>query len=266
MVKSNLREQGYFVIEKFPKESKINTMWAILTVIIIIGTFTSLFFLSGPEVGILENSHGPAAPRMDMLIILIESAGSVLTLGLMDSEVAGYFIFAVFTLFLYLFMKLFMTILFCHRSDSIKMRFLENKGMPLCYCREALRVWQTVLIYFLPFILMYCSYFYLCLRYIAYPAFVIIFFFMMFFMVFDLVLVLYVLRINAKEKPDYISIDFHIYGYTLYNKTYVKFNSKKKKRKRKIPDALSVEQSEKNIKNGKFNWKNHNQNINFLKK
>ena len=124
--------------------------------------------------------------------------------------------------------------------------------MPICYCREALRVWQTVLIYLVPFILMYSLYLFLCVNYIAYPAFIVIFFFMMFFMGFDLTLVIYVLCVKIKEKPDYISIDHHIFSYTLYNKSYVRFS----RRNKKIQNRFLIALSEKNIENGKFNWKN----------
>ena len=250
MIKSDLRERGYSVVEEFPRESKVNILWAVLTWIFVIGTFSALFFLTQPDV----DKKMPD----DLLLYMIKSAGRVLTLGFFESEVAGYLVFAVFMLFVYLFMKLFMTILFCRKSESIKMRFLENKGIPICYCREALRVWQTVLIYLVPFVLMYSLYLFLCMHYQGNAGFVVLFFCMMFFLVFDLTLVLYVLAIKIKEKPDYISIDFHIYGYTLYRKTYVKFNNKKRKKAKKAFDTLAAEMSEKNIKNGKFNWKNRN--------
>ena len=246
MLKNNLREQGYSVVEKFPKHSKINTLWGILTLIFIIGTFSGLFFLADPP------QPGDNRAGDDAFIKGIENIGSALTLGMLDSEVAGYFIFAVLMLFLYLILKLFMTILFCHKSESIKMKLLENKGMPICYCREALRVWQTVLIYFVPFAVIYSLYLYLCVRYIDRPAFMLMTFFMLFFMVFDLTLVIYVLCIKVKEKPDYISIDHHIFGYTLYRETYVKFSNKNKK----APSRFLRKGNEKNIENGKFNWKN----------
>ena len=240
MIKSDLREQGYSVSEIFPKQSKINTLWIVLTLVFIAGTFVSLFFFANPK-SFGGGGHGPPPSDDDIFIYIIESLG-----------VMGYFIFAVLTVLVYLLLKLFMTILFCRKSESIKMKLLKNKGMPVCYCREALRVWQTVLIYFVPFVLIYGLCFFLCVRYIANPEFMIVTFFMLFFLVFDFTLVVFVLAVKIKERPDYISIDHHIFGYTLYKKTYVKFNRKKQSRFIKKEN----EKSEKNIESGRFNWKN----------
>ena len=55
-----------------------------------------------------------------------------------------------------------------------------------------------------------------------------LFFFMLFFMVFDLTLVIYILIVKIKDKPDYIAIDHHVYGYTVFKKTYVRFSRRKK--------------------------------------
>jgi hypothetical protein len=227
MIKKDLREQGYSVDERFPSHSKVNTIWAILTLIFIIGTYGSFFLITSPNALDRGAGKGPAPPD-DLFIEMLEATGRALTLGLFDSEVAGYLIFAVLMLILYLVIKLFLTILICRRSDSIKFKLLESKGLPVCLCREALRVWQTVLIYLAPFVLTYSLYFYLCLRYINKPAFMVMFFFMLFFLVFDLTLVLYVLCVKIKDRPDYISIDHHIYGYTVCKKTYVKFSRRKK--------------------------------------
>jgi len=220
MTKNDLRAQGYSVEERFPRPSVVNAFWAILTLIFIIGTFGGLFFLTEPDID--KKVHD------DTFITLIKSAGSALTLGMFDSEVAGYFLLAILMMFLYLFLKLFMTIIFCRKSESIKFKLLESKGMPMCLCREALKVWQTVLIYLVPFILTYSLYIFLCIYYQGNPAFMVLFFFQIFFMVFDLTLIIYLLIVRLKDKPDYIAIDHHIYGYTVFKKTYVKFSRRKK--------------------------------------
>ena len=235
MVKYELRDKGFFVEERFPKTRAVNILWIILTLVFIAGTFASLFFFSNPGGGFNFDVQSSSRSGFDMyggddtFIYLIENIGKLLTFGILDTEAAGYLIFGVFSLFAYLLLKLFVTILFCHKSESIKMKILENRGMPICLCKEALKVWQTVMIYLLPFIFMYASYYFLCLKYISHPVFIVLFFFMLFFMVFDFTLIVYILAVKIKRKPDYISIDHHIYGYTLFNKTYIKSGRKRRK-------------------------------------
>ena len=231
MIKGDLRAQGYLVEEKFPRPSAVNTLWAILTLIFIVGTFGGMLLYADSDIGPKGGGHGGPPPPDDTFIEALETVGKAVTFGLFDSEVAGYFVFAILMLFVYLFMKLFITVLFCRKSESIKLTLLESKGMPMCLCREALRVWQTVLIYLIPFVLMYSVYVFLCIRYMHKPAFLILFFFMLFFMVFDFTLVLLVLGVKIKSKPDYISIDRHLFGYTVFKKTYVKFSRRKKPNK-----------------------------------
>jgi len=240
MVKSDLRENGFFETSKYPKKLGVNVTWIITTAFLIIGSFSGITF-------VLEFLFGGAdgEPPDDILMFILESFGRVPFFGPFFA-LMGYVIFFILLLFAYLFLKLFMTILFSHQSGNIKLKLLEYKGIPICSCREAFKVWQTVLIYLAPIILMYSLYIFLCLRYQA--IFILMLFFMLFFMSFDLTLVFYVIGFKIKHKIDYISIDYHIYDVTLYKQTYIKV------RKKPISRFLILE-SEKNIANGKFNWK-----------
>jgi len=239
MIKSDLRKQGYSVVEKFPRQSVINTMWVVLTLLISIVTYTAVFFIIGPAI-----IGGDGLQRDPNAILqIIDSFGLL-----------GYFMLLILSVFLYLFLKLLMTIFFSSKIESIRMKILENKGMPICLCREALKVWQTVLIYLMPVILTYSAMFYLTVSSGFIAEMIIILFFMLIFMAFDLMLVIYVLAVKIKDKPDYISIDHHIYGYTVFNQTYVKF----KRKNRKMRSRFLVTGAGKYLENGKFNWKNKN--------
>jgi len=226
MVKNNLRENGFSEITQNPKQSKVNKLWVFLTVFFIIGTLSGVIFILEIILG------GTGEPIEDTFIYIIETVGStilkILTLGFFKHPILGYVILMILTLFLYLVLKLFMTILFCYKTSNIKMKFLENTGIPICFCREALKVWQTVMIYLAPFGLIYSFYIFLCIRYQAHPIIMVMFFFMLFFLAYDFTLVLYVLIIKIKERMDYISIDNHIYEITLYKKAYIKLNKKVK--------------------------------------
>ena len=153
-------------------------------------------------------------------------------------------------LLVYLGLKLILTITVCRdKNHSIKLKMLVDKVMPVCHCREALKVWQTVLIYVVPFVLAYSLMWALCIWTYGDPSIVLLFFFLSFFFAFDLTAVVYVLAIKIIYKIDYISIDHHIYEITMYKQTYVKA-------KRKPSNKYLVTGNGKNVENGKFNWKN----------
>jgi len=247
MLKDDLRENGFSMIEHYPKSSRINALWVFLTLFLIILSFGGLIFFWGFVMGGL-----PESPD-DIFIQMIETTGRILTLGMLDTDIAGYFIFAVLTLFLYLFLKLFMTILFCHQPGSIKMKILE-KGMPVCHCKEALKVWQNVLIYFVPFILNYALYIFLCVRYSDKAEFMIMLFILLFFLAFDLTAVICVLFYKGKYRIDYISLDRHIYEVTLFRKAYIKFN-------KKSANKLLKNDNDKYVENGKFKWRKNKNKI-----
>jgi len=199
--------------DKEPNPTFITVVWVFLTVCIIAGTFTAVLATVGKIPG----------DSVDPLEKFYENAGAF-----------AYITVMVLPLILYMEFKFIMTLLCCHASakSSIHLKLLEGTAMPVCFCREAFRVWQTVLIYCVPIALMYLPIFYLCLTSGAGPIYIIILFFMGFFMAYDLTLVLYVLFYKIKDKMDYISIDHHVYYLTLYKKPYA--NTSKKAAKENI--------------------------------
>ena len=126
------------------------------------------------------------------------------------------------------------TLPFCSEKNSVKLKFLEIKSMPICFCREAFTVWQTVVIYLAPAAVIYSLLFTMCLLAEAGPGIMIILFFISFFLAFDLTLVVYVLYFKVKEKAEYIAIDHHVYGMTLFNKAYILENKKGEKAKTNV--------------------------------
>jgi len=103
--------------------------------------------------------------------------------------------------------------------------------MPVCLCREALKVWQTILIYTAPFVLIYSLYIFIIIRYNNNLFFLLMLLFFIFYMAFDLTLVLYVLHFRIRDKIDYISVELHAYMITLFSKTYIRANKRKKKKR-----------------------------------
>ena len=206
MVKNDLRERGYYSVEKMPKHSGISAVWAILTIFIIVVTFFSIFFIVGQSQS--EDKE------LSMIAYMFENIMTCLVI-------------LIAALFLYLYIKLALTLFFCSdRDTSVKLKFLEIKAMPVCFCREAFKVWQTIVIYLVPAAIIYVIVFIMCVLAEASAGALIILFFMSFFMAFDLTLVIYVIYLRIKDKAEYISIDQHIYDITLYNKTYIRVNKK----------------------------------------
>ncbi|MCL2158218.1 MAG: hypothetical protein FWH48_02290 [Oscillospiraceae bacterium] len=237
MKKYELREQGFSILEKTPKKRMINVLWLIFTLLLIVGTYVALTFL----IGYSPEGSSPGAP--------IDIDANV-------AMIPVYFIVLVLCVFVYFFLKLGATLLFCRdRENSARLKMLEDQSLPIfpvCFCREALRTWQTVFIYGAPIAAVYAFMFWLCGLGGSVPfetvdaGFMCMLFFMSFFMGLDLTLVAYSLFYKIKEKTDYISIDYHIYGVTLFKKTYVKF----KRRPNKF-----LHENNKLIDNGKFRWK-----------
>jgi len=163
---------------------------------------------------------------LETLTMIILSALSVIGLGNLV-----FIIYFILFLFIYLALKLIITSIFCKNKDkdSIKIKFLEGYSrMPVCHCREVLKVWQTLLIYFVPFVLVYTGMFYLCYKEMGWYGPVL--FFLLFIMTFDLLPVIYVLYYKIRYGMDYVSVDRHVYEMTLFSKTYIRENKKAKKR------------------------------------
>jgi len=191
-----------------------------------------------------------------------KTGGSPIDIDADSSKIPLYIIELIFAVFFYFGLKLVMTLLFCNdRQNSARLKTLEEKSLPIfpvCFCREAFKIWQTAVIYIVPLIIVYSFMFLLC---IFDPVDIFInggtpfeevdagymtmLFFMSFFMAFDLTLIAYTLYFKIKEKIDYIAIDYHIYGVTLFRKTYVRFN-------KKPADRYLRKSNNKSIENGKF--------------
>ena len=210
MLKYDLRQQDYSMRDKAPNQLIITMVWVFLTIFLIIGTFTFVFMNVGSRLG----------NESDPLAYFYEALGPFSLLIIM-----------VGPLVLYMILKFFMTLLFCHSiaHSSIHLKILEGTAMPVCFCREAFKVWQTVLMYFVPVVLIYSAIFWLCVTSGANAMYMILLFFMTFYIAYDLTLVLYVLLYKLIYRIDYISIDHHVYFMTLYNKSYVRETKKAKK-------------------------------------
>ena len=208
MLKYTLRQQNFQMRDKEPNKELISFVWVFLTIFIIAGTFSAVLKIVGMDFG-----NG-----VDPLDKFFEYLGAV-----------GYFVVLVAALLLYMALKLFFTLLFCHSTakSSIHLKILEGTAMPVCFCREAFTVGQTLLMYCVPAVMMYSLIFYLCVLSGAGAVYIVILFFMGFYLAYDLTAVLYVLFYKIKDKMDYISIDHHVYYLTLYKKTYIKSTNKK---------------------------------------
>lgn len=224
MKKYELREQGFSVEERFPKKRAINIVWLIFTVLMIAGTYI-----------VLTAAIGYSPPG--------EGASSPIDVGVNILKLPIYFIELIVSVFIYFALKLAVTLIFCaDKNHSTQLKTINEKTLPIfpiCYCREAFKIWQTAVMYIAPIIIVYAYMFLLCvfppidvISGSAFPfdeveaGYMAMLFFMSFFMAFDLTLVAYTLYFKIKEKIDYISIDYHIYGVTLFKKTYVKFSKK----------------------------------------
>jgi hypothetical protein len=202
MIKYDLRQQEYFMKDKEPNKKMITFMWVFFTIFIIAGTFAAVIAIVGK---IPDDSVDPLQNFFDNL------------------GAFSYIIIMVTPLVIYMVMKFIITLLCCRSSakSSIHLKLLEGTAMPVCFCREAFRVWQTLLIYCVPIVLMYSLIFWLCVISGAGSIYIIILFFMGFYMAYDLTLVLHVLFYKIKDKMDYVSVDHHVYYLTLYKKLQI---------------------------------------------
>ena len=211
MIKYDLRKQGFAMREKTPGKYLVTMFWVILTMVIFGGGFALLIDVVGQDF----------ANGFDPLGILYENLGYGV----------GFMLVLAVGLLLYIELKFILTVLFCHSvaPSSIKLKILEGTAMPVCFCREALKVWQTLLIYLLPVVFMYSLIFWLCVISGAGALYIVMLFFMSFYMAYDLTLVLYIMCFKLIDRMEYISIDHHVYAMTLYRKSYVKLGKKQQK-------------------------------------
>jgi len=213
MIKSDLRENGLTFEYKEPKETLISIIWIGLT----------LSFMAMSFFGVLELSKN---------ISLTDSVDPLIYISSFLFGTFGIFapvIYLLLVLFLYFALKVVLTILVCkEKRKSISLKMLKIKSitsMPICFCKEALKVWQIVLSYLAPIVLMYSGLFFLSvvgnkINWIYVPMLVLL----SFVMAFDLTLVLYVLFYKIKYGMDYISVDNHVYLMTLFSNSHIEKN------------------------------------------
>ena len=225
MIKFDLRDQGCSVEERFANKPLVTLLWIGFMILIIAFTLTLMFALIG--------WFGPSYVR---------DSGSDINRSPIEFElnpgaIPLYLIEFIFFMFLYFGIRHLLTMFFCtDRVNSVKLKILENKGLPICHCREGLKVGQTVLIYIAPVIIVYISMFIISITMVEMifetveAGFLTMLLFMTFFMAFDLTLIVYVLTIKIRDKIDYIALDNHIYKMTLYKITYVRNKKAIKKR------------------------------------
>ena len=237
MVKHDLRENGFSAEERITKKFISTLLWVAIAVLIIAGTFVMVMTV----VGWITPYEGAGEVRNP---IDFDLAPGSIPLGLLAFVLMLLFYFGI---------RFVLTFLFCHdRYNSIRLTILDDNHLPVCQCREALKVWQTVLIYLVPVVVVYVlmlrmTGFWFPLENIEYInfGFLTMLFFMTFFLAFDLTLVVYVLFIKIKDKADYIAIDHHVYKMTVYKETYVRRSGKKVKKQLKTSEVIKPESRKK---------------------
>ena len=180
----------------------------------------TLFFMAMSFFGVLELSKN---------ISLTDSFDPLIYISSLLFGTFGIFapvIYLLLVFFLYFALKVVLTILVCkEKRKSISLKMLKIRSitsMPICFCKEALKVWQIVLSYLAPIVLMYSGLFFLSvvgnkINWIYLPMLVLL----SFVMSFDLTLVLYVLFYKIKDGMDYISVDNHVYLMTMFSNPHI---------------------------------------------
>ena len=221
MVKHDLREMGYSVHERYTKKHIVNLLWLMFAFLIIIGTIAlGMAVLKG-------------LPRDNTGIMDYDVTGIGIT-----APIPVYFLGLIFFVFFWLGLKFVFTFLFCSdRLNSIKLKTLDGFGLPVCYCREGLKVWQIAASYIAPGFITYMSMFILGLATGDVPfrsidiGWMAMLFLMSYFFAWDLTLVVYVIAIKFKDKIDYVAINRHIYEITLYRSTYIRLGKRASKKR-----------------------------------
>ena len=148
MVKHDLREQGYSVVERTNKKSVITLLWVGFTFLMVAGAAILIVSVIGyaDSSGDAEGEHSPiASGGWDVA----SAEHGILFLLFFFVELVG-------SLAIYFTAKFLITWLVCSdRYNSIRFKLLENNSLPVCHCKEALTVWQTMLIHLFPAVIGY---------------------------------------------------------------------------------------------------------------
>jgi len=220
MVKNDLREMGYSVHDRHTKGAVITALWWLYTLVLMIGT--PILSVAVIRWRPMEQTYTDVQPQ-DFIF---------------SGAIPLYMLVFILSVLFYLGLKLGFTFLFCSdRINSIRLKILERKGLPVCHCREGLKVWQTVVIYLAPVIIVYVSMFLVGLTMVEFPfqeietGYMTMLLLMSYFFGWDLTLITYVLAIKARDKIDYIAINRHIYEVTLYRATYIRLGRRASKKR-----------------------------------
>jgi len=205
MQKNELREQGFDGDHINPKEGRITLIWLALTIILIVFAILGSFSFAR-VVGIDSESDLNFLQDISEDIVDFLGGGVVI-------------IFFIVFLTLYFLLKYLLNVLFCQEKDSISLTLLKINAMPICSCREAFKVWQMLLVYFVPafstyFLLFFMNVFSLFST--GHFVYLITICILSFFLAFDFTLVIYILFFKIVKGTEYISIDQHIYSITLF--------------------------------------------------
>jgi len=203
MLRTNLLKSNYYFEERAPKKDVITALWIVLCLFLVSATISLSFYV------MVKSQANP-------------EDGSVLSAAVIINIVA------LATPFLYFILKYILTALFCSdKKQNIEMTVLKEIQMPVCRCREALKIWQAMMIYLLPAVVVYFSLCGIILLGNFDAHYIVLTLFMSFFISFDLALVLYIIYVKLKYNPDYIAVNQHIYNVTLYTQTYIRRKKKK---------------------------------------
>ena len=195
MIRNNLLDNNYNFERKLPNKWLVSMLW----------TFLCLIFLSASfGIFILATINTPInAPEK---------------LYLTDFGILPHIIIFSGIPFIYYGLKLRMTSSFCDKKKENMSVKMTDDGVPVFTCKEALKTWQIILIHTIPAVLAYSA---LCavILSVAFDAHCIILLFLAAFVVaYDFALVICVLFMNARYKPDYIAVNRHVYDMTLFTK------------------------------------------------
>ena len=203
-----------------PKAKKRTTKYVLRVVLALLVLAAAFYFLA-----LLAEMPDPGSGRGGIDFLGIASfVLTILALPLVFLGAGCIVVYLVIWELLYLAVKLITTIFVCHdKNRGIKLKILRGTAMPVCACNEAVSLWHILVTYLIPFVFMYSVLLLLCVTSSGDPViyFTIVAIFMSFFLAYDLTLVLYLVYLKIRYRPDYISINHHIYEVTLFKKSYV---------------------------------------------
>ena len=215
----DLRKQKRSESPEAPKRLKRYILYSVLALLALAVLFYSLALLANIS-GSVSSGRSSGINFFDIASFLL----NLLALPLLFLGPACTVVYLIVWEFLYLAVKLVTTIFVCHdKNKGIKLKILKGTAMPVCACAEAVSLRHILVSYLVPFVFMYSFLLLLCATSDGdlFYYFTITALFMSFFMAYDLTLVLYSAYLKIRYRPDYISINHHIYEVTLFKKSYV---------------------------------------------